>query len=1227
LSILVTAGPITADAATAKVVGIKKSITVSASATNKVTGLSKAEKKIVKVTKKGKKFTIKGLKAGKATFKIGKKSYIVKVGATTVKAAKTKLTLTKGKAATLKFTTKSGNGDTLTFKASNKNVTLAKKSAKIAKSAASVKATAKKAGKTTITATSKATGKKATVTVTVKNATTPATATPETSNTPVATATGSATNTPEATATATATASGSATNTPDVTATPVATATGTATATPVATGSATNTPEATEVPTEAPTKAPEVVTGGTITVSGAAVTTDAAVKVVSGTTVVYEGTVAGLTAKKLDAGTYVVTVSKKGYEEATTSAVVVDKENTIVTVELEKILAVTESKAVGAKKLQVKFNKDITAPDEADITVLKETTKMNISSIEWTAKDTVVITLSSNLDTADYTVNVTKLDGKEFTQTIKAEKAKVDSIKILSENAVLTSGTQGNVKIAYKVYNQYQEDITSSTTLSATSNGGSGTPVTATNGEFVTQGSSFNTTTNKTFTITLVHPTTGVNASATLTVSSAATANDVKIVGIYNANGKELDETETNEVFYLEVEVLDQYGNKMDASSSAAKTGLILSETNTTIVDLDDTTNTPNIVKLPGTTDRYGIKLDVKKAGTSDVLLISKTSGKQASYSITVAEGTRAYSVSFGAPEYAIAKEDVLIPLNVADKNGAEITDLTLLNDAAKGIDIESGSTATSLVKGNDGKIYVKIASNASTKGFVTLTAQCKTSYKTDTLTLEIKDAAYPKTIIGLNGDFATSGLNGATMGYNDVIVEDQYGRTLSKDKNADVFATMFDEDSATTAGYKIKAEDTDNNSGVVSVNGYLTKYASASGVTLSSTANGSETIKLTIYKYENTQWKPVNGTEFEFSYTMTDGTEYVNYVSDDLPTVYAKENTALDANYTPEIKVYGVLKNGAKIKLTLGQDYQLSSDDNTFSVLIANGLSGDTPIATGGYGVDENGIKNTTKTFNYDITINNTGDVIGKKITFSSVLPKGQSFKLATGTKTDIVNGDVLGNTAYGLAQLLKDIEGVSLTGNTSSKLFVVDQYGVETPLIDNASGNNVKFTDSDTTSMGLKLTFSKVSGTTTFAQNGTATAQITNASAGSVVKVTLTAGNASQVFTITFQNGIDTIAPTLTSLTATNKSTEGFTVAGVSEDCKIANNTSTANTPTVNGETLDGTAKNLRKGSNIVFGCTAATETTETIKFTLTDAAGNATSYTATSGTNNNTWTIAAD
>ena len=489
-SVVVTSGPITADAATAKVVGIKKSITVSASATNKVTGLSKAEKKIVKVTKKGKKFTIKGLKAGKATFKIGKKSYTVKVGATTVKAAKTKLTLTKGKAATLKFTTKSGNGDTLTFKASNKNVTLAKKSAKIAKSAASVKATAKKAGKTTITATSKATGKKATVTVTVKAATTPATATPGTSNTPSVT-TGAATNTPEATATATA--SGSATNTPDVTATPVATATGSATATPVATGSATNTPEATEVPTEAPTKAPEVVTGGTITVTTNV--TGASIQILSGTSVVASTTnttVTNYSTPKLANGTYVVVVTKDGYKKATKEITVNGDVSADITLELEEKAEITSivannTNVYGEKKeiteklpsnssFTVKFSTVMkaTSLNVNTITIIKKNGNVPIGVAEISlnkAKTEATITPASLEANTEYVLSFSDAIGSEIgTKLDKTEYSFTTSDEAVLDSDVYACdkfGANGTTPVTNKAFKVSVNEDLENTTASA----------------------------------------------------------------------------------------------------------------------------------------------------------------------------------------------------------------------------------------------------------------------------------------------------------------------------------------------------------------------------------------------------------------------------------------------------------------------------------------------------------------------------------------------------------------------------------------------------------------------------------------------------------------------------------------------------------------------------------------------------------------------------------------
>ena len=121
-ALVVTSAPITANAATAKVLGVGKTFTVKK--TTKVSGLSKAEKKIVKVTvnKKKRTVTVKGIKAGKATFKIGKKAYTVKVGATSITKKSVTTSMTAGQKKTLSVNAVNGKGDTITFTSNKKGV-------------------------------------------------------------------------------------------------------------------------------------------------------------------------------------------------------------------------------------------------------------------------------------------------------------------------------------------------------------------------------------------------------------------------------------------------------------------------------------------------------------------------------------------------------------------------------------------------------------------------------------------------------------------------------------------------------------------------------------------------------------------------------------------------------------------------------------------------------------------------------------------------------------------------------------------------------------------------------------------------------------------------------------------------------------------------------------------------------------------------------------------------
>lgn len=165
-ALVVTSAPITADAATSKVLGVKKTFTVAGT---KVTGLSKAEKKVVKVTIKNKKVTVKGLKAGKVSFKIGKKAYNVKVGATKVKASAAATSLKVNATTKLSIVASNGKNDKLTVKTSNDSIVKISKSSVTANASGKASITLKglAAGTSKITVTSKNTGKTASVKIKV----------------------------------------------------------------------------------------------------------------------------------------------------------------------------------------------------------------------------------------------------------------------------------------------------------------------------------------------------------------------------------------------------------------------------------------------------------------------------------------------------------------------------------------------------------------------------------------------------------------------------------------------------------------------------------------------------------------------------------------------------------------------------------------------------------------------------------------------------------------------------------------------------------------------------------------------------------------------------------------------------------------------------------------------------------------------------------------------------
>lgn len=284
-ALVVTSAPITADAATTKVLGVKKTFTVAGT---KVTGLSKTEKKVVKVTIKNKKVTVKGLKAGKVSFKIGKETYNVNVGATKVTATAAATTLKVNDTTKVSITAKYGANDKLTIKTSKSSVVKIGKSSVTAdkNGKASVTLRGLAAGTSEITVKSANTGKYAKVKITVKA---------------------------DETATAAPSSDAPATLAPATDA-PVG-----PTVVPTSGGAVTTAPTSGGAVTAAPTAAPATnVTCGAITVNTNV--SGASIKVVTGSTVVATASTEDKTTATtipVANGVYSVIISKNGYTTVT----------------------------------------------------------------------------------------------------------------------------------------------------------------------------------------------------------------------------------------------------------------------------------------------------------------------------------------------------------------------------------------------------------------------------------------------------------------------------------------------------------------------------------------------------------------------------------------------------------------------------------------------------------------------------------------------------------------------------------------------------------------------------------------------------------------------------------------------------------------------------------------------------------------------------------------------
>ncbi len=756
-------------------------------------------------------------------------------------------------------------------------------------------------------------------------------------------------------------------------------------------------------------------------------------------------------------------------------------------------------KAINAKALEVTFDKAIDTT-KASIVVKKGNVIVNVDSMKFSDdKKSVTIDTTSKLTKGEYTVTVTGLSEEALVGKVTVADEKVAKINVLSETAPMDSTDKQYAYVNYEVLNQYGEKITNqsinwtvSTGKVATDAGPGKLRIESASGAAFIPGS-------KVY-LTGVHgPTaTVVNAEVTIGLESKAAVAEVK--GVYNTATNKMEELPAGFAsgkYALLFEVKDQYGNKMDIADTAFAANFTALSDNPLFIATPSTIKSTNITVdeveyealelVPGN--------DASKGGTANIQLISNNTGNKVSYKITADALPAVKNFTISAPSKLIAgKEKVEIPFEAVDQYGNAVTKFSALNS-----DVTlSPSSLFKFEKQQDGSaklFYTAPTNTGATDSIQTLTTLISSNGNYSNVQLAVKPDAKAEAVIGLSKDISTkvaSGNNEKIKG-EDLLVQDQYGRTMTKDQLTS-WLTATDVDggdnaivitstAAATTPFEVKTVASSNADAATQVISLGSEVLTVEATTATGLASNNEKLVFSLSTAATpSATTAISSSAKSVTFTRVAQSEYVSYEVADLGTMYndGVAATKTNAKYDVKPKVYGVTQDGSKVLLPTSK-YTITTDagakltvtDGVISDQIttgyvkeddfvdANGAKKDIPVKVTILVNDGNGA--AAATIEKNLVVSNT-DQVAKTVTLSEEVVNGTAFidRLTAGNQ---ITADNLNS----FVEEIKDQYGVVITPTADITISNVTKVEGSTLAV---SGNATSGVVIDNASTGDKFT-----------------------------------------------------------------------------------------------------------------------------------------------------------
>ena len=462
-----------------------------------------------------------------------------------------------------------------------------------------------------------------------------------------------------------------------------------------------------------------------------------------------------------------------------------------------KVNSKLEAKQTGANKITV-MGSDLVASKAAFVIKnssgvvlpINDEIKLNDAKTEAILEGT-----TTQIPAGKYTLTYNNGDTVEF----EVVKAVVKRIEIVPSNTAIMVSTTEAVAY-YKVYNQFDEDVTKNPLSANIRVSGSDNATMGLRGEIKfsnTVGYQLNLSR---LTVSVVDTESGVNANAVLTIGEMAKLWDVEYKGLYNTSTRKFVESIADndklENFSVLYKAKDQYNNDFAIDKALSPrlqlqvnaisvTGVILS--NPKIVTVGDEKYISYTLVNAIATDKTATR-----AGEVTLQSVVLNNGKTATSKFNVVSSTKVDTLNIRTGALGVYEDqENWLDYTALDANGKEITSWEKLRELNNSQNLKD-YPKLQFVKKDDGKVGllykpgdVGATNNTSITQVLTFISQTQ---KFSTSTISVRDKRVPSTILGLSSDAArgTTRRHALTVKAKDIRFQDQYGNSMTTDEVKD---------------------------------------------------------------------------------------------------------------------------------------------------------------------------------------------------------------------------------------------------------------------------------------------------------------------------------------------------------------------------------------------------------------------------------------------------------